>query len=96
MGIPNTLVDAPLQTFCSIYTSPTSSESFDMETDDGPSRKQHKTDGQKKATKSSVATLLRMENKVTPRSIAYAATLVSMLPFPPFTSQVHPVSWSLI
>lgn len=69
----------PLQTFCAIYTSPTSSESFHTETDDGPSRKKDNTDGQKKATKSNVATLLHMEDKVTPRSIAYAATIVSTL-----------------
>jgi hypothetical protein len=35
-----------------------------------------KTASQRKATKSNVATLLRMDGKVTPRAIAYAATLV--------------------
>jgi len=65
-----------LQTYCAIFTSPSSSEAFEEETEDGPCRKKQKTASQKKATKSNVATLLRMEGKVTPRTIAYAAVLV--------------------
>ena len=66
------------QTFCAIFTSPSSSEAFEeQESDDGPTRKKQKTASQKKATKSTVASLLHMEGKVTPRAIAYAATLVS-------------------
>ena len=65
------------QTFCAIFTSPSSSEAFEeQESDDGPTRKKQKTASQKKATKSTVASLLHMEGKVTPRAIAYAATLV--------------------
>jgi len=65
------------QTFCAIFTSPSSSEAFDVEeSEQGPSRKKQQTASQKKATKSNVATLLRMDGRVTPRSIAYAATLV--------------------
>jgi len=65
------------QTFCALFTSPSSSEAFDeQETQEGPSRKKQKTSSQKKATKSNVATLLHMEGRVTPRAIAYAATLV--------------------
>lgn len=77
-----------LQTYCAIFTSPSSSEAFEEETEDGPSRKKQKVTSQKKATKSNVATLLRMEGKVTPRSIAYAAVLVCeeffLFQFPPF------------
>ncbi len=69
------------QTFCSIFTSPTSSESFDTESDDGPSRKKLQSSGQKKATKCNVATLLHMDSKVTPRAIAYAASIVNALIF---------------
>ena len=65
------------QTFCALFTSPSSSEAFDQqESEEGPSRKAMKTASQRKATKSNVATLLRMDGKVTPRAIAYAATLV--------------------
>ena len=65
------------QTFCAIFTSPSSSEAFeDQESYDGPTRKKQKTASQKKATKSTVASLLHMEGRVTPRAIAYAATLV--------------------
>jgi hypothetical protein len=66
-----------LQTYCAIFTSPSSSEAFEEEMEDGPCRKKQKNTTHKKATKSNVATLLRMEGKVTPRTIAYAAVLVS-------------------
>jgi hypothetical protein len=79
-----------LQTFCALFTSPTSSESFEAETEEGPSRKKHKTDNQKKATKTDVATLLRMEGKVTARSIAYAATLVNS---PPLSLSLRSLPW---
>ena len=36
-------------------------------------------DSQRKVTKNNVATLLRMDGKATPRSIAYAATIVCRL-----------------
>jgi hypothetical protein len=65
------------QTFCALFTSPSSSEAFEeQESEEGPSRKKQKTASHKKATKMNVATLLRMDGKVTPRAIAYAATLV--------------------
>ena len=76
LGFWNWFADYP-QTFCAIFTSPSSSEAFEeQESDDGPTRKKQKTASQKKATKSTVASLLHMEGKVTPRAIAYAATLV--------------------
>ena len=43
---------------------------------DGPARKKQRMPGQKKATKSNVASLLNMDGKVSGRSIAYAAVLV--------------------
>ena len=46
---------------------------------DGPVRKKQRTAAQKKATKSNVASLLNMDGKVSGRSIAYAAVLVSDL-----------------
>jgi hypothetical protein len=65
------------QTFCAIFTSPSSSEAFDeQESEEGPTRRKQKTASQKKATKTNVAALLHMDGKVTPRAIAYAATLV--------------------
>ena len=68
------------QAFCVIFTSPSSSEAFEeQEYDDGPTRKKQMTASQKKATKSTVASLLHMEGKVTSRAIAYAATLVSLI-----------------
>jgi len=48
----------------------------EQESEEGPSRKKQKTTSQKKAMKMNVATLLHMDGKVTPRAIAYAATLV--------------------
>ncbi|KAF9045028.1 hypothetical protein BJ165DRAFT_1527958 [Panaeolus papilionaceus] len=66
-----------VQTYCAIFTSPTSSEEFEQdESEDGPSRKKVKTSSSKKATKSNVATILRMSGRVTPRSIAYAAVML--------------------
>lgn len=62
--------------YCSIFTSPSSSEGFDEENEDGPARKKHKSKRQKNATKSHVASLLNMDGKVTSRSIAYAAVMV--------------------
>ena len=65
------------QTFCALFTSPSSSEAFDeQDSEEGPSRKKMKMASQKKATKTNVATLLRMDGKVTPRAIAYASTLL--------------------
>ena len=65
------------QTFCTLFTSPSSSEAFnEEESEEGPSRKKQTTASQKKATKTNVATLLHMDGRVTPRSVAYAATLV--------------------
>jgi len=68
-----------LQVYCSIFTSPSSSEGFDDENDDGPTRKKHKSGRQMNATKSHVASLLNMDGKVTGRSIAYAAVMVGLL-----------------
>ena len=68
------------QVYCSIFTSPSSSEGFDDENDDGPTRKKHKSGRQKNATKSHVASLLNMDGKVSGRSIADAAVMV-YLPF---------------
>ena len=42
----------------------------------GPARKKQRTAGQKKATKSNIASLLNMDGKVSGRSDAYAAVLV--------------------
>ncbi|KAF8195032.1 hypothetical protein BJ912DRAFT_1056910 [Pholiota molesta] len=64
-------------TYGAIFTSPSSSEAFDAEDENGQARKRRRTSSQKKATKSNVATLLHMESKVTPRSIAYAAVLLA-------------------
>ena len=50
---------------------------FMLQSDDGPTRKKQKTASQKKAMKSTVASLLHMEGKVISRAITYAATLVS-------------------
>ncbi|KAF8179434.1 hypothetical protein BJ912DRAFT_855623 [Pholiota molesta] len=66
-----------LKTYGAIFTSPSSSEAFDAEDEGGQARKQRRTSSQKKATKSNVATLLHMEGRVTPRSIAYAAVLLA-------------------
>ena len=70
------------QVYCSIFTSPSSSEGFDDENNDGPARKRHKSGRQKNATKSHVASLLNMDGKVTGRSIAYAAVMVRPLFLP--------------
>ncbi|KAF9043142.1 hypothetical protein BJ165DRAFT_1405518 [Panaeolus papilionaceus] len=65
-----------VQTYCAIFTSPTSSEEFeDGESEDGPVRKKVKAKF-KKATKTNVATILHMSGNVTPRSIAYAAVML--------------------
>jgi hypothetical protein len=65
-----------LEVFCAIFTSPSSADGFEEETAEGPARKKQRTAGQKKATKSNVASLLNMDGKVSGRSIAYAAVLV--------------------
>ncbi|KIM41094.1 hypothetical protein M413DRAFT_445819 [Hebeloma cylindrosporum] len=65
-----------LQAYCSIFTSPSSAEGFEEETEDGPARKKQRSSRQRKATKSNVASLLNMDGKVTPRSIAYVAVLL--------------------
>jgi hypothetical protein len=43
---------------------------------DEPARKKHKSGRQKNATKSNVASLLNMDDKVTVRFIAYATLMV--------------------
>lgn len=72
------------QTYCVIFTSPTSVQHFDTEeTEDGPVRKKGKSSAsQKKATKANVANILHMNGTVTPCSIAYAAVLVYPCTFP--------------
>lgn len=69
------------QTFSNIFISPSSSELFVEADENGAARKKQRvaSDSQKKATKSNVATILGMEGRVTPRSIAYAAVLVRPL-----------------
>ena len=72
-----TLLRATLQTYSSVFISPSSSESFSDEDENGAARKQQRqTNSQKKATKCNVANLLGMDGRVTPRSVAYAAVLV--------------------
>jgi len=63
------------QTFCAIFTSPSSADAFEEETEEGAKRKTQKTSRQKKATRKSVSGKLNM-TEVTPRSIAYAAVMV--------------------
>ena len=66
------------QTYSNIFISPSSSESFSDGDENGATRKQqHVTNSQRKATKCNVANILGMDSRVTPRSIAYAAVLVS-------------------
>lgn len=65
-----------MKVFCAIFTSPSSADGFEEETVEGPARKKQRTAGQKKATKSNVASLLNMDGKVSGRSIAYAAVLL--------------------
>ncbi|KAL1712618.1 hypothetical protein EV715DRAFT_267797 [Schizophyllum commune] len=65
-------------TVCLIFTSPSSSENVDDdggEGDSSPPQKRRK-DNTGKATKSNVATLLRMKGQISPRAIAYAAVLL--------------------
>ena len=65
------------KTYSSIFTSPSSSESFGEEDENGTARKKQQTSAsQRKATKCNVANLIGMDGQVTPRSIAYAAVLV--------------------
>ncbi len=65
------------QTYSNIFISPSSSESFDDEDENGAARKPHHlTHSQRKATKCNVANLLSMDGQVTLCSIAYAAVLV--------------------
>ncbi|KJA27917.1 hypothetical protein HYPSUDRAFT_197489 [Hypholoma sublateritium FD-334 SS-4] len=67
-----------VKTYSSIFISPSSSESFSDEDENGAARKQQRvTNSQKKATKSNVANILGMDGRVTPRSIAYAAVLLA-------------------
>ncbi|KAF9470887.1 hypothetical protein BDN70DRAFT_901767 [Pholiota conissans] len=68
-----------VKTYSNIFISPSSSESFDDEDENGAVRKKTRLniESQKKATKSNVATILGMEGRVTPRSIAYAAVLLA-------------------
>ena len=67
------------KTFSNVFTSPSSSEAFVDADENGAARKKQRTasNSQKKATKRNVATILGMDGQVTPRSIAYAAVLVS-------------------
>ena len=69
------------QTYSNIFISPSSSDSFADEDENGAARKQQRTttNSQRKATKCNVANLLGMDGQVTPRSIAYAAVLVCLL-----------------
>ncbi|KAF9470019.1 hypothetical protein BDN70DRAFT_770403, partial [Pholiota conissans] len=68
-----------VQTYSNIFTSPSSSESFVDEDENGSARKKQRLnlDSQKKATKCNVASIIGMEGRVTPRSIAYAAVLLA-------------------
>jgi len=71
-----------MQTYCAIFTSPSLAETMNAdedEDDDNPQQqsKRQKTSSQKKATKSNVTTILNMDGRITGRSIAYAAVLVS-------------------
>ena len=70
------------KTYSSIFISPSSSESFDDEDENGSARKKQRTStSQRKATKCNVANILGMNGQVTPRSIAYAAVLVCQCKF---------------
>ena len=75
--------NALTQTYSNIFISPSSSESFIDADENGAARKKQRTasNSQKKATKRNVATILGMEGRVTPRSIAYAAVLVGLVLF---------------
>ncbi|KAF9551239.1 hypothetical protein CPC08DRAFT_715112 [Agrocybe pediades] len=71
-----------VRTYCALFTSPSSANKFEaIESESGPVRKKHKSSldpsqPSRPVTKANVATLLRMEGNVTPRSIAYAAVLL--------------------
>lgn len=71
-------VQSHLQTYCVIFTSPTSAQAFEeAETEEGPSRKKGNVSAsRKKATKANIANILHMNGTVTPRSIAYVAVMV--------------------
>ncbi|KJA13399.1 hypothetical protein HYPSUDRAFT_151639 [Hypholoma sublateritium FD-334 SS-4] len=67
-----------VKTYSNIFISPSSSESFSDEDENGAARKQQRSsNSQKKATKCNVANILGMDGRVTPRSIAYAAVLLA-------------------
>ncbi|KJA23242.1 hypothetical protein HYPSUDRAFT_137971, partial [Hypholoma sublateritium FD-334 SS-4] len=68
-----------VKTFASIFTSPSSSEFFVEADENGSARKKRRvaSDSQKTVTKSNVSTIIGMEGQVSPRSIAYAAVMVS-------------------
>ena len=68
------------QTFSTVFISPSSSEAFVDEDENGAARKKPRlpSGSRKKATKCNVATILGMDSRVTPRSIAYSAVLVCL------------------
>ncbi|KAF9470595.1 hypothetical protein BDN70DRAFT_982771 [Pholiota conissans] len=68
-----------IKTYSNIFISPSSSEAFVDEDEDGSARKKQRlnSDSQKKATKCNVASIIGMDGRVTPRSIAYAAVLLA-------------------
>ena len=72
-----------VQVFKAIFTSPSSAKDIDDDDDDNenmhPARKQKKTPSGKKPIRRNVASKVHLNNKVTPRSIAYAAVQVSSL-----------------
>ncbi|KAF9551242.1 hypothetical protein CPC08DRAFT_715116 [Agrocybe pediades] len=71
-----------VRTYCALFTSPSSANDFEaVESESGPVRKKHRSSldpsqPSRPVTKANVATLLRMEGNVTPRSIAYAAVIL--------------------
>ena len=66
-----------LQVYSAIFTSPSSVENVNDE-NQPPVAKKRKS---QKATKAPVAKLMNMEGKVTGRSIAYAAVMVSFFSY---------------
>ncbi|KAF9529567.1 hypothetical protein CPB83DRAFT_893380 [Crepidotus variabilis] len=66
-----------VKAYCAIFTSPSSADAFEEESEEGPARKRRRVDAQKKITKSTVADLIGMEGKVTPRTIAHAAVMLA-------------------
>ena len=72
-----------VQVFKAMFTSPSSAKDIADDDDDDnentrPARKQKKTSSGKKPIRRNVASKVHLNNKVTPRSIAYAAVQVSL------------------